>query len=228
MTINAVIFDLDNTLIDYLKMKRLATRAAARAMVGAGLKADRMELDRKLFEHYLDYGIESDDAFQQYLLKTCRKVDPRILAAAVNAYLREKARRLRPYPGAVETLKSLRKRGLKLAVVSDGFRLKVWMRLNASGLDRYFDAVVAFEDTGKAKPAKEPFLKAVSALRVKPRECLMVGDWPEKDMVGAKACGMMTAWAKYGGRKVPSGADFILNKISDIVALPGIMRDAEE
>lgn len=227
MRIKAVIFDLDNTLLDYLKMKREATRAAARAMVGAGLKADRAELARTLFEHYLDYGIDSDDAFQQFLLKTYKKLDYRILAAAVNAYLREKAHHLHPYPGTVETLKSLIKRGLKLAIVSDGFRLKVWMRLNAAGLDRYFEAVVAFEDTGKKKPDKAPFLKALSQLRIKPRECLMVGDWPEKDMVGAKACGMMTAWAKYGGRKVPSGADFILNKISDIVEIPGIKCDAE-
>lgn len=227
MRIKAIIFDLDNTLINYLKMKRLATRAAASAMVRAGLKADRTELAGKLFEHYLDYGIESDDAFQQYLLKTYKKIDPRILAAAVNAYIREKAVHLHPYPGTVEILRSLKKRGLKLAVVSDGLRLKVWMRLNAAGLDRYFDAVVAFEDTGKKKPAKEPFLKALSELRTKPCECLMVGDWPEKDMVGAKACGMPTAWAKYGGRKVLSGADFILDKISDIADIPGIMRNAE-
>jgi len=34
------------------------------------------------------------------------------------------------------------------------------MRLNAAGLDKYFDVVVTYEDTGKKKPEKEPFLKA--------------------------------------------------------------------
>jgi len=218
MKIKAVIFDLDNTLFDYMKMKREATRAAARAMVDAGLKVNRAELAKKLFDHYLDYGIESDDAFQQYLLKTYKKLDYRILAAAVNAYLREKALHLHPYPGVIETLKSLKKRGLKLAIVSDGLRLKVWMRLNAAGLDRYFDTVVTYDDTGKQKPAKEPFLKALSQLRVRPKECLMVGDWPEKDMVGAKACGMKTCWAKYGSRFGKNAdIDFVLEEVRDIL-----------
>jgi len=218
MKIKAVIFDLDNTLFDYFKMKKLATRAAAYAMVGAGLKANRAELTKKLFEHYLDYGIDSDDAFTQYLLKEYKKVDYRILAAAVNAYLREKAHHLFPYPGAIETLKALKKRRLKLAIVSDGFRMKVWMRLNAAGLDRYFDAVITREDTGKKKPAKEPFLKALSELRVKPEECLMVGDWPDKDMVGAKACGMTTCWAKYGSRfEENCDVDFVLEEVKDIL-----------
>jgi len=217
MQIKAIIFDLDNTLFDYMKMKREATRAAARAMVDAGLKANRTELSQKLFDHYLDYGIESDDAFQQYLLKTYKKLDYRILAAAVNAYLREKALHLLPYPGVIETLKSLKKRGLKLAIVSDGLRLKVWMRLNAAGLDRFFDTVVTYDDTGKKKPAKEPFLKALSHLRVKPHECLMVGDCPEKDIVGAKACGMITCWAKYGSRFKVSVVDFVFNDIAEIL-----------
>jgi putative hydrolase of the HAD superfamily len=225
MKIKAVIFDLDNTLFDYMKMKREATRAAAGAMVDAGLKANRAELAKRLFDHYLDYGIESDDAFQQYLLKTYKKLDYRILAAAVNAYLKEKALHLCSYPGVIETLKSLKKRGLKLAIVSDGLRLKVWMRLNAAGLDRYFDTVVTYDDTGKWKPAKEPFLKALSQLRVKPQECFMVGDWPDKDMVGAKSCGITTCWAKYGSRfEENRDVDYVLEEVKGILKIVKTMN----
>jgi HAD superfamily hydrolase (TIGR02253 family) len=216
LKIKAVIFDLDNTLFDFMKMKKEATRVAARAMIKAGLIANRAELTKKLFDHYLDYGIDSSDAFQKYLLSTYKKIDYRILAAAINAYLREKALHLIPYPGVAETLKSLKKQGLKLAIVSDGHRLKVWMRLSAAGLDRYFDTVVTYDDTGKKKPAREPFLKALSLLRVKPSECLMVGDWPERDIVGAKACGITTCWAKYGSRLSEGHEDFVLHEIKDI------------
>ena len=218
MKIKAIIFDLDNTLFDYFKMKKLATRAAAHAMVDAGLKANRAALTKKLFEHYLDYGIDSNDAFQRYLIREYKKIDYRILAAAVNAYLREKALHLNPYPGTIETLKELKKRGLKLAILSDGFRMKVWMRLNAAGLDRYFDVVVTREDTGKKKPAKEPFLKALSKLHVKPQECLMVGDWPDRDMVGSKVCGMTTCWAKYGSQfEKTADVDYVLEEVKDIL-----------
>jgi len=137
----------------------------------------------------------------------------------VNAYLKEKYAHLKPYPGVVETLRRLKKRGLKLAVVSDGLRLKAWMRLNAAGLDKYFDAVVTFEDTGKKKPHKAPFLKACKTLKVKPKECIMVGDWVERDIEGAKALGMRTCWAKYGSNAFAGSADCEINNISEILNL---------
>jgi HAD superfamily hydrolase (TIGR02253 family) len=221
--IKAVLFDLDNTLVDFMTMKREATRAAAYAMVGAGLKADRDELAGKLFDYYLRYNIESDDAFQNYMMKEYRRIDYRALGAGVNAYLAEKGKHMKPYPGVVETLAELRRRGLKLAVVSDGVRLKAWMRLNAAGLDGFFDAVVTPEDTGKRKPAKEPFLKACEILKVRPEECLMVGDWPERDIAGAKAAGMRTCWAKYGSSAAEAGADFVLD---DFKLLPGLLEPA--
>ena len=216
----AILFDLDNTLIDFIRMKRLASRVAARAMVSAGLKADPKEISKRLFDFYLKHGIESDDAFQRFLEKEFGKAEPRILAAGVNAYLKEKYLHLKPYSGVVETLKALKSEGLKLGVVTDGVRLKAWMRLNAAGLDKYFDVVVTFEDTGKKKPAKEPFLKACEELKVKPEECLMVGDWMERDIEGAKAVGMKTCLAKYGqviGRK--EGADYEIGYIKALFEL---------
>jgi putative hydrolase of the HAD superfamily len=220
MTIKAVLFDLDNTLIDFMKMKKEASRAAAYAMVDAGLKTNKVELAEKLFDYYLKHGIESDDAFKNYLLKEFRRIDYRVLGAAVNAYLKEKYLHLNPYPCVPETLEQLKKKGLKLAVVSDGLRLKAWMRLNAAGLDKYFDIVVAYEDTSKKKPAPEPFLTACEKLGVKPQECLMVGDWPERDIHGAKAVGMTTCLAKYDqiiDKTIV--ADYELDEIKKLISL---------
>jgi len=217
MRIKAILFDLDNTLIDFIKMKKEASQAAAYAMAEAGLEVDKDALAEKLFRYYLEYGIESDDAFENYLLKTFRKVEYRVLAAAVNAYLNEKYLHLDPYPGVPETLEEIVEKGLKIAVVSDGLRLKAWMRLNAAGLDKYFDTVVAYEDTGKKKPNPEPFITACEKLGVKPQECLMVGDWPERDIEGAKAVGMKTCWAKYGSQKAYGNADYILETSKQIL-----------
>jgi len=187
MGIKAVLFDLDNTLVDFVGMKKKATSAAAYSMVAAGLSEDPETLSHDLFEFYLGYWIEADDAFEKFLIEKYGAVDIRVLAAGVNAYLKEKYNNLRPYPGVGEVLGELKKRGLKLAVVSDAIRLKAWMRLNEAGIDRFFDAVVTFDDTGRKKPSSEPFRKAVDALCVLPAECVFVGDWPERDIAGAKA-----------------------------------------
>ena len=172
--------------------------AAANAMIEAGLQDAPEDLSERLFTFYLEHGIESDDAFEEYLKQEYKAVDYRILASAVNAYVKEKYLHLKPYPGVLETLRELKRQGYKLGVVSDGVRLKARMRLNEAGLDGYFDAVVTYEDTGKQKPAREPFLRICDELGVNPEECLMVGDWPERDVQGGRLAGMKTCLAKYG------------------------------
>ena len=56
-------------------------------------------------------------------------------------------------------------------------------------------------------------------LEVKPEEALMVGDWAERDIVGAKNVGMKTAFAKYGDtfNTEEHNADYELNDISELI-----------
>jgi HAD superfamily hydrolase (TIGR02253 family) len=221
MEIKAVLFDLDNTLVDFVGMKKKATRAAARAMVESGLKEDAESLSIELFDYYLGYWIEADDAFEKFLQKKYGKIDIRVLASGVNAYLKAKYNHLHAYPGVKETLAKLKERDLKLGVVSDGMRLKAWMRLNEAGIDGYFDTVVTFDDTGKKKPCSEPFQRAIDELGVLSAECVFVGDWPERDIAGAKALGMTTVLARYGWLKkgVDHKADYEIDDIKEILAI---------
>jgi HAD superfamily hydrolase (TIGR02253 family) len=216
--IKAIIFDIDNTLIDFISMKRAASAAAATAMIEAGLQDAPEDLSEKLFTFYLEHGIESDDAFEEYLKQEYKAVNYRVLAAAVNAYLKEKYLHLKPYPGVANTLRELKRQGFKLGVVSDGLRLKAWMRLSEAGLGSYFDAVVTYDDTGKRKPAKEPFLLICDQLDVKQEECLMLGDWPERDVQGGRLAGMKTCLAKYGQMQ-QAKADYEIEGFADLLEI---------
>ena len=132
--------------------------------------------------------------------------------------MKEKYLHLKPYPGVLETLRELKRQGYKLGVVSDGVRLKARMRLNEAGLDGYFDAVVTYEDTGKQKPAREPFLRICDELGVNPEECLMVGDWPERDVQGGRLAGMKTCLAKYG-QMHETKADYQIESFSKLLTV---------
>jgi HAD superfamily hydrolase (TIGR01509 family) len=167
---------------------------------------------------YLEHGIESDYAFEEFLLQEYTTVNYRILAAAVNAYLKEKYLHLKPYPGVVSTLRELKRQRFKLGVVSDGFRLKAWMRLNEAGLDGYFNAVVTYEDSGKRKPSKAPFLRICDELNVNPEECLMLGDWPERDVKGGQLVGMKACLAKYGQLQ-PGNADYEIEDFTNLLEI---------
>lgn len=228
--IRGVLFDLDNTLVDFLRMKRLASEEAARAMVSAGaqLGMDAEAAGKALFEHYLGHGIESDDAFQSFLdrynqvtLAWGQAVPERILAAGIQSYLRAKDVLLTPYPGVRRTLVELTRRQFRLGVVTDAPRLKGWQRLQTLGIAEFFDVVFTFDDTKVRKPGSLPFVRAVEALGLKPFEVLMVGDWPERDIQGAKDAGLKTAWAAYGrpSHDGSHGADAVLDAPTEVLTL---------
>jgi beta-phosphoglucomutase-like phosphatase (HAD superfamily) len=73
--IKAVVFDLDNTLVDFMRMKRSAVRAAAEAMVGSGLKMTPEEVYNEIFKIYEKEGIEDQFVFNKLLEKVLGRVD---------------------------------------------------------------------------------------------------------------------------------------------------------
>jgi putative hydrolase of the HAD superfamily len=218
--IRAIIFDLDNTLTDFMRMKDAAIDAGIDGMLDAGLATPREVLKERIWEVYRREGIEYQQVFDR-VLEAEGAIDPKILAAAIVAYRRARASTLVLYPHVQYTLLELVKRGLSLAVVSDAPRAQAWLRLASLQMHNLFDHVVTFEDTGMRKPRPEPFQKALDLLGVSPGEALMVGDWAERDMVGAAQLGIRTVFARYGdtfGTK-DSGADFDLADILDLLAI---------
>lgn len=217
--IKAVIFDLDNTLTDFLETKRVCIDAAIKAMIKEGLKVKKEQGIKMLYTLYKKHGMEDEIIFQRFLRKTIKKVDYNLLAKAINAY--RKARVIKAYPHTESTLKALKKRRLKLAVLTDAPRLKAYLRLTAMGIEKYFDTILTHDDTKKKKPSKIPFRKVLAKLKTKPEETLMVGDFPRGDIAGAKRMKIKTCFAKYGyvGKKKVK-ADFV---IDDIKELSGIV-----
>jgi len=219
--IKAVVFDVDNTLVDFTKWKNAAVDAAIGAMIDAGLDLKREQAHKKVFEIYERKGIEYQEVFDDFLHEVRGYVDYRVLAAGIVAYRRARECALVSYPHVNLALLRLFRMHLKLAVVSDAPRMQVWMRLVQLGVDMFFDTVVTFDDTGVRKPAPEPFQKALELLAVCPEEAIMVGDWAERDIIGAKTLGMYTVFARYGdefGTNV-SGADFEINDVLELIPI---------
>lgn len=220
--IQAIVFDLDNTLTDFMKMKEAAIQAAIDGMIDAGFKLPREELRERVRAIYDELGLEFQRVFDELLVREFGEVDPKILASGIVAYRRARESNLVLYPHAQMTLLELAKRGIKLGVVSDAPRLQVWLRLCTLGLQHVFDAVVTFDDTGERKPAPAPFREVLRRLGVEPGHAMMIGDWAERDVVGAKSLGMKTVFARYGDTfdTKLSGADY---DVDDVFQLVGIV-----
>ena len=218
--IKAVIFDLDNTLIDFMSMKKISCDAAVSAMIGTGLNIDKNEALKELFLLYDKHGMEDRSIFQKFLKKLAKSIDYEVLASGIVAYRRVRAGFLEPYPHVAEVLFELKKKGIKLAIVSDAPRLKAWIRLVSMKVNHLFDVVITFDDTKELKPSIVPFKAAFKKLGLNPDECLMVGDRPERDIKGAKKLGMQTCFARYGNPKAKgSGADYEINDMKEILEI---------
>ena len=219
--IKAIIFDLDNTLLDFVKMKQFAVKASIRAMNEAGLNVDEESGYKDVMELYMTTGWENQLVFDDYLKQTTGEVSNKILAAGVVAYRRAREATLLVYPNVNKTLIELLKTQIRLAVISDAPSREAWMRLYYLNLHHVFDPVLTFDDTGARKPSPKPFKLALDKMNVGPDEALMIGDWPDRDVVGAKQIGMKTIFARYGdtfGTK-ESGADWDVNDIYEVVGI---------
>lgn len=221
-TMRAILFDLDNTLVDFIFMKEESCRAAAKAMVAAGLPMDEAQTYEELMKTYFAVGIESDHAFSEFL-KSKGLFSHKILAAAINAYLDAKSNCLKPYANVKPVLSELQNRGVFICIVTDAPKTKAYQRLLAMGLEPYFRFVVGYEDTNNLKNTGLPFQLALKLLRkelpdVANSEILMVGDSLERDVIPAKKFGLKAAWAKYGQKtSSSSNADYELEDIDDLV-----------
>lgn len=214
--IKAVVFDLDNTLVDFMAMKRQAVDAAIGAMMDAGLNLTFDQMKTHIDAIYKEQGIEYQQVFDQLLKELLGKVDYRILSAGIIAYRRAREAALKPYPHVTATLMRLNRAQIKLAIVSDAPAREAWLRLCFINYHHFFNVVVTFDDTGERKPSPKPFRTALERLGVEPGEAIMVGDWAERDMVGARNIGMKTAFAAYGdsfGNQNTTAADYILTDI---------------
>lgn len=196
--LKAIIFDLDNTLVNFWAFKKEASHEAAKAMVGAGLPMSAERAETLIFNIYKTHGVEYQQTFSD-VIKPFGFDKPKfekIRDAGIVAYLRKKGAVLKPYPGVVETLAELKKT-YRLAVLTDAPREQAHQRLAFTGLGEYFDEVGTFHDTSVMKPGAEPFLHICKKLGVEPAHALMVGDNPGRDMKGARDVCMKTCLAKY-------------------------------
>ena len=184
--ITTVLFDLDGTLLDSIRLiidsyhHALAvhglparTDEAWLAGIGTPLRvqfgdwAEEPALFEALIETYRDFNIANHDA------------------------------RVSGYPGVVETVIELRRRGLRTGLVTSKQKAGAERGLRFLKLDGAMEVVIAADDVVNPKPHPEPLLLASKRLQTDPAATIYVGD-SVHDMKSGRAAGMRTAAALWG------------------------------
>lgn len=216
--IKAIIFDLDDTLIDFRKSKAILIKKSVKSMIKAGLNEKFKDLHNEFTNFYWECGIEDQHIFEKFFMKKYGKIDYKILAHAIIAYRHAKSPLLKPYRHVVKVLKKLKQKGVKLAVLSDAPRINAHIRLVEARLDNLFDLIITYDDVKELKPSPKGFNLILKTLKVKPNECLMVGDNPPKDIEGAKKVGIKTCLTRYT-RNEEIETDYKINDIKELLKI---------
>ncbi|HHY76263.1 MAG TPA: HAD-IA family hydrolase [Firmicutes bacterium] len=213
---DAVLFDLDGTLIDTTQAILDSLQYTVRYFTGE-------TRDKEQFRKYA--GVPLDEVLMDLL--------PDHIEEARDVYIRHNLslhdEMVRAFPGTIETLEELRRRGVKLAIVTSKRRPSAMFGLKATGLLGRFDAMVFYDDVTKHKPEPEPILKALELLGIEKGTVLMVGD-STYDIRAARSADarledivVKSAGAAYGpfGREVLSkeNPDYILDSIGEVISV---------
>jgi putative hydrolase of the HAD superfamily len=229
--IQAVVFDLDDTLYPQSEFLAGAFEAVADRATSMGFDRDR--LLRALFDAAskgTDRGTLIDEAVQATAdvgggppWGTPPDVVKTVLVPVFRNF---RPRTLELTAGAKELLSTVASRA-STALLTDGDVCLQRAKIKALGLEDAFDKVVITDFYGGRqcrKPAPVGFLAALTALGVAPQDAVMVGDRVDKDVVGAQRVGMQVLRVRAGEWahvSTPEGVPEVSNLHEALAALAG-------
>lgn len=190
--IRAVLFDLDGTLLDREtcvrhcvedQFQRFADRLAPVRL------ADFRERFRQLEEHGY---VPKEAVYQQMGVEF--GFSPRLREALTADYFLAYPAFCVGFRHMLETLRLLRDRGLKLAIVTNASSSFQRAAIAALKIEHLFDAIVISEAEGVSKPDRRIFDLTLSRLGVAAGDAIFVGDHPDVDVRGAQEAGMRAIW----------------------------------
>ena len=209
--IRAVLFDLDDTLVDARRSWRRgfaqtiaelhAASPALRAVGSPEAIYDAHFRRHSEAAHRAAGGGEWQERFTreafERLLAEQLTPDPRLAARLSDAYRAAILEQVEAFPDALETLEAVAAR-YPLGLISNGPGQLQRSKVERFGLERFFAAVVISGEVGVRKPDPAIFGLALEAMAVPAEAAVYVGDNPHHDVVGACGAGLAAIWVNRG------------------------------
>ncbi len=184
--IKALLLDVDGTILD---TREYIYQATEHAFAENSLPVPTRDLMAKA----------AGKSFDEYVffLAGRRDFDPLPVQTSHRVFQLERLDLSAPFPGALETLTELKKRGYKIATITNRGRTTGKATLDHAGISHLLDVSLFSEDAPELKPSPVPLNMALERMRLVPEEAVMVGD-ADIDIEAGKRAGMKTIRATYG------------------------------
>jgi HAD superfamily hydrolase (TIGR01549 family) len=217
--IAAILFDLDNTLLDRdATFRAFAARFVARYFPELGAGQSRELIERLVLLDEDGYR-SKPELFGQLLEEL--PFAPGVTAEELLAFYAEHyVESAAAMEGAEELLRLCRAAGLRIGLVTNGRTSIQLGKLRRLGWEDRFDAVLVSEAAGCRKPDRAIFERALNELKAKPEEALFVGDHPANDVGGAHGAGIGAVWLRRNQPWLPGAPE----PLHAVTSLPELRR----
>ncbi|MFW6254752.1 MAG: HAD family hydrolase [Chitinivibrionales bacterium] len=109
-------------------------------------------------------------------------------------YIEEHGKKLAFFPGAEQTLHTLKEQGIPIVLVTNGDKRMQRMKVERFGLERFFDKIFIEGELGYGKPEPRVYFDAAASLGLTPEQSWIVGDNLEWEVAVPQRLGMYTVW----------------------------------
>ncbi len=119
----------------------------------------------------------------------------------------------RLFPGAIATIEELRRRGVRLALVTNGHADTQRAKVQTFGLTGLFDHIQIEGEVGFGKPEERAYTHAMAALQSRSKETWMVGDHLLWEVAAPQRLGIYSIWHDHVGNGLPTSSSVIPDRI---------------
>lgn len=235
----AVLLDLDDTILDDSRTIsscwRDACFAHAPALGGTdpALVFEEIERTREWYwadpERHRLGRLRLADARRDVVRMSLEKLGldrPGVADSIAAHYQSARDRGVAPLEGAIETVRWLRDRGCRLALLTNGDGRAQRAKIDRFGLGPLFDEILIEGELGYGKPDPRVYERALDRLAVPADDAWMVGDNLEWDVVAPQRLGVFGIWIDTHGRGVPASLSRppgrIIRLLSELRHLDGV------
>ncbi len=205
--IQAIFFDIDDTLCATSEFTKEARQNALNAMLALGLKMPisflKNELNQIVTEFSSNYSQHFNKLLERIPPESYENINPAILiAAAVNSYHYTKFHKLKTFDDVIPFLKKIANYPIIKGIISDGLAIKQAQKLLLLDIYSYFtpQAIFISEQVGISKIDPKIYEYICEKMKILPEQTMFIGDHPDKDIDTANQIGLISVRIRKNGK----------------------------
>lgn len=214
--IQAVIFDLDGTLLDRDSSLKSFINTQYDRLLPTLEHINKQDYVKRFIELDSRGHVWKDKVYQSLVAEF--KIARLTWQDLLHDYESKFSNHCLPFPDLTETLTLLQQQ-YRLGIITNGRTVFQLRSIEGLGIKNYFDTILVSEAEQVRKPQPEIFHVAMSRLKTTPKTSVYIGDNPQADIVGAKNAGLKAIWKRDCFWAKLEIADAIIDELNEILPI---------